>query len=171
MGRKRNDGEQSDRLPRTLCWRCRRSFLNGCSWAEKFEPVKGWNAIQRTISISWGTEDRQVETYTVIGCPLFKDDSPNGDIANRVYRAKRIEDSKGAEELAAAIVKMAIEDYIDYYKLFLKLRDKASLASAKHIEDWIRSKDFAAISKIDPDWLISKMKQKSTPDRPEESEG
>ena len=33
----------------TLCWSCK-NCIGGCSWSEKFEPVKGWEATKTFIA-------------------------------------------------------------------------------------------------------------------------
>lgn len=57
----------------TLCWKCHRSdhFVDDptpCPWATRFEPVEGWDAVETAI----GGCHREVPTYIVIKCPLFK---------------------------------------------------------------------------------------------------
>lgn len=51
----------------TLCWDCAKSIHDGCSWAEKLVPVKGWNA---TVS-----EKKEFTSYQVNSCPEFERDS------------------------------------------------------------------------------------------------
>lgn len=53
----------------TICWRCANADTNGCSWAEKFVPVDGWDAIPRTLRIDRG---RIVQSYIVVDCPLYR---------------------------------------------------------------------------------------------------
>lgn len=51
----------------SLCWDCKNAVCKGCTWAEKYEPVAGWNAEQHTV-------DGQI-SYCVIDCPEFIRDS------------------------------------------------------------------------------------------------
>ena len=65
---------------KTLCWDCEKS-LGGCSWADKFIPVKGWTAIK--------TQKRQntkesIDSFDVYECPQFERDAMNGGL----YRLK-----------------------------------------------------------------------------------
>lgn len=55
----------------SLCWSCAR-FCGNCSWSADFKPVKGWEA-KPTIIRSDGMDE--TESYHVINCPLFKDDT------------------------------------------------------------------------------------------------
>ena len=50
--------------PDSLCWDCKNSTTNGCSWAKSFTPVDGWKAMQSVA----GTSD----SYCVFECPKFK---------------------------------------------------------------------------------------------------
>lgn len=93
--------------PLSLCWYCRKSYTNGCSWAAELKPVKGWTAEPWTLAGG-------IEAYHVISCPLFKCDT---DFKNeREYHAKRIEDNSAAMDLAAQIVKQACVDFVTAYK-------------------------------------------------------
>lgn len=59
----------------TLCWKCSKSCGN-CSWSERFQPVKGWTAIKTRLYCDRGEyNDRTTESYIVIDCPLFDDDT------------------------------------------------------------------------------------------------
>lgn len=58
------------RQPDTLCWECYRSVHwvddpASCSWAKKFKPVDGWNAIEVK------RENGDIG-YCVLACPLFQ---------------------------------------------------------------------------------------------------
>lgn len=80
--------------------------------------------------------DDKNDSYTVVNCPKFR--SGNG-------RPEEW-DIEGCQELAAAIIKTAIVDY--------KAGVKRGL-----ITRFFRSKAFANISKIDPEWLIQALKE------------
>ena len=160
MGKKPAKGEHAEPQPRTLCWCCRRSFLNGCSWAESGIPVDGWDAIEDTREWDWNGTPHLFKTYYVLKCPLFKDDCPEGSF-KRTYHAKPIEDENGAQLLAAEMIKQACKDYLEYYRIYLRQRDETALNVTKSIENWIRSKHFTLISEIDPDWLIAQLKKRA----------
>ena len=50
--------------PDTLCWDCKHSTTNGCSWAKSFTPVDGWKAIPSVAGES--------DSYLVLECPKFE---------------------------------------------------------------------------------------------------
>lgn len=50
--------------PDSLCWDCKNSATNGCSWAKSFTPVDGWNAMQSVAGAS--------DSYCVFECPKFE---------------------------------------------------------------------------------------------------
>lgn len=67
----------------TLCWDCARALPgNGCPWANRFKPVKGWDAEETTIKVirSECSQNRYREerAYRVRGCPLFRRDAYKG---------------------------------------------------------------------------------------------
>ena len=47
----------------SLCWDCANSTNNGCAWAERFEPVDGWEA------------EANKNGFRVLNCPEFIRDS------------------------------------------------------------------------------------------------
>lgn len=53
----------------TLCWRCKKSYLGGCDWADDFRPVEGWNATRKDIHSS---DHKTFESYVVHDCPKFE---------------------------------------------------------------------------------------------------
>jgi hypothetical protein len=55
----------------SLCWQCKRAY-GLCSWSDRFEPVKGWEA-EPTI-IMGGKREPKVDSYDVKKCPLFIQD-------------------------------------------------------------------------------------------------
>lgn len=60
----RKEREEPAEPKGTLCWRCNKACIRGCSWAERFEPVPGWNATPNGRS------------YHVDACPEFEPDRP-----------------------------------------------------------------------------------------------
>ncbi len=56
----------------TLCWSCGR-FSGRCSWSARFEPVEGWEAEPRRLSL--GARGSMVQSYTVYRCPQYERDS------------------------------------------------------------------------------------------------
>lgn len=93
--------------PLSLCWYCRRSYTNGCSWAAELEPVPGWEAEPWTLAGG-------IESFNVKECPLFSCDTDYK--SERMAPIKRIEDNSAAMELAAQIVKQACVDFVSAYK-------------------------------------------------------
>ena len=51
----------------TLCWDCANA-TGGCDWADRLEPVEGWDAIQTK-------KNSALESYLVLNCPLFERDA------------------------------------------------------------------------------------------------
>ena len=54
----------------TICWNCKKA-TGGCSWSDKLIPVDGWEAIPTRVKM---VLDKVVDSYKVIGCPLFEQD-------------------------------------------------------------------------------------------------
>jgi len=48
----------------TLCWRCKKVTVGGCSWSKSHIPVEGWHAIQ-TKKVSY-------TSFRVQSCPEFE---------------------------------------------------------------------------------------------------
>lgn len=54
----------------TLCWQCKKSTSGSdCPWANRFEPVDGWNATSSIVKMGL---DRTQESFFVHECPLFE---------------------------------------------------------------------------------------------------
>ena len=85
----------------SLCWRCRRSCVDRCSWAARFEPVKGWEAESRMIEFRPGYS---LQSYRVISCPEF-DGRP-------LSRDPKTLHDNGCENFGEAIVRRAREDFV-----------------------------------------------------------
>ena len=51
-----------------LCWECK-NYAGGCEWADRFEPVPGWDARQ-TILDQGG--ERMIRSYCIYKCPKFE---------------------------------------------------------------------------------------------------
>lgn len=139
----------------TLCWSCRRSYTGGCSWADDFEPVEGWQAAPQLIKTHAGYDPDM--TYFVTSCPLFKDECPEGS-THRTYYAKPIPDITGAQRLAAAIVAEAAKDLATW----LKVEDWGKV---REVEQWLRSDRAGAIMEYDPDKLIKAIRQRVSSDK------
>ena len=74
---------------RTLCWDCRNSTEKGCEWAERFEPVEGWEA-EESFKKEYG------KTYIVRKCPKFIRDAYHfGEYRNKEDYRKYL---KGVEK-------------------------------------------------------------------------
>lgn len=74
LRKKRNCNKAHD----SICWKCRKSSGGrGCPWADKFEPVPGWEAIEGKIWFTSKYQDgtayrHETPTYDVHYCPLFE---------------------------------------------------------------------------------------------------
>lgn len=56
------------------CWSCKRSTPGcGCPWAERFEPVKGWDAIP--CELNYYCNGKKVSSYEIHNCPEYDADS------------------------------------------------------------------------------------------------
>lgn len=61
----------------SLCWFCQRSYKPGvlCSWARRFTPVIGWEAVLNPIKSFQGAgKFILLESYMVRKCPEFLPD-------------------------------------------------------------------------------------------------
>lgn len=62
----------------SICWKCRKATGGrGCPWADNFEPVPGWEAIEGRICFTGTYRDgtpyrHETPTYDVHYCPLFE---------------------------------------------------------------------------------------------------
>ena len=65
----RVDGAQETDDCNTLCVRCG-NFAGGCEWADRFEPVPGWEAKETGRNSYYGGS-----SYDVIACPKFRPDN------------------------------------------------------------------------------------------------
>lgn len=92
------DGKQS--YFSTLCWKCGNACTKGCSWAEKLEPVDGWDAAYSPVKTGWG---ETIDSYIVFGCPEYKQDAR--------IRAKDMS-MDGVINLMEACIDLARKDYI-----------------------------------------------------------
>ena len=64
----------------TLCWTCKNTNQDECSWFEKYaKPVAGWKAIERPIN--------GVESYVVVECPNYEREEYYED-SNKRHTAK-----------------------------------------------------------------------------------
>ena len=112
----------------TLCWQCDKSCTGGCSWSKDFVPVNGWVA----------EKNEKRGSYSVITCPEFVKSRKLDDI-----------DINGAHDLAAGIIKMAVNDY----------RVAKKHATRHSIENFFRSKLFANLCDIDPERIIELLRK------------
>ncbi len=63
--------------PATLCWKCANA-CGKCSWSDgTFMPVSGWKAKKTRLRVSDRKDDpdRYTDSYHVIECPQFEDDT------------------------------------------------------------------------------------------------
>ncbi len=62
--RKRKCGAATP-TPASLCWDCQRAAgADRCCWADKFEPVPGWEAVETKTMMG-------LTSYAVKNCPAF----------------------------------------------------------------------------------------------------
>ena len=52
----------------SLCWFCKNSVIDGCSWSREFVPVNGWDATE-TSKKSYSSS--MSKSYNVTSCPEF----------------------------------------------------------------------------------------------------
>lgn len=72
------------------CWSCGNAVPNlitgaGCSWSKEFKPVDGWKADRHIL---YKNTCREIESYHVKTCPLFRRD---GEIRAWSHGRKRAE--------------------------------------------------------------------------------
>jgi len=72
-------------MTETLCWYCQNACGN-CSWSKYFQPVNGWLAKPRIIYYS--SEDKKIDSFLVIKCPLFISDSKYSRITTQELSKK-----------------------------------------------------------------------------------
>jgi hypothetical protein len=59
----------------TLCWECKKSTNDGCSWSKDFTPVEGWGAIPTSIKMvgkSKRNKGKIEPSFKVNACPSFE---------------------------------------------------------------------------------------------------
>lgn len=61
-------------MEHTICWDCKKA-TGRCSWSEKLEPVKGWNA-EPTVRHEF--HEREMRSFLVRACPEFEADARGG---------------------------------------------------------------------------------------------
>ena len=77
----------------SLCSFCGNACRNGCSWAEDFTPVKGWEAIENKNG------------WFVVDCPEYCDDKWMREHSEDL-------DTEGCIRLMEAFIRMMRDDYI-----------------------------------------------------------
>lgn len=124
--------------PETLCFRCGNS-CGGCSWSDRFEPVKNW--IAEPTKIYRSRDDvKEIDSYHVIACPLFQADKQNGP--------KQIH----PDSLKPFLYAILISTVRDYAKACRKIAQRSesddavpSKRVAVEIESYVRSPIFEDI--------------------------
>ena len=137
----------------SLCFRCNRAagdLTGSCEWADCFNPVPGWHALETKPGF-----------YRVIGCPKFQteEDEPGWATIRKLYRGEHltvygnasypgparkpdlVQDEAGAWKLADAIIIGAAKDYKAACNEERKLREKFSNISVyreQFMEPWRR---------------------------------
>lgn len=61
IGKKKNSNDWQ------LCETCKKA-CGGCSWSDRFKPVKGWDAVPTIINQGNG---RTTSSYKIKNCPLY----------------------------------------------------------------------------------------------------
>lgn len=115
-------------MTETLCWDCEKSCTDGCSWSKDFIPVNGWVV----------EKNEKTGSCSVIICPEFVKGHKLDDI-----------DINCARNLAASIVKLAVNDY----------RITKKPETRRSIEKFFRGKLFDNLSDIDPEKIIKLLRK------------
>lgn len=73
-----------------LCWNCKRACNTAdhkCPWADRGEPIEGWNA----TPTRWKDRDIEMRSFDITECPLFIKDKPFTDYAEVIkYVAEKL---------------------------------------------------------------------------------
>lgn len=73
-----------------LCWNCKRACNTAghkCPWADRGEPIEGWNA----TPTRWKDRDIEMRSFDITECPLFIKDKPYTDYAEVIkYVAEKL---------------------------------------------------------------------------------
>lgn len=125
--------------PETLCFRCSNS-CDGCSWSDRFEPVKNWIAEPTKIYRS-RNDVKEIDSYHVIACPLFRAEGP------------RMIESLHPDSFKPFLYAMLISTVRDYANAYLKILNQPESDSivlyhrtAKEIESYVTSPIFEDIA-------------------------
>ena len=105
----------------TLCFKCANAYKK-CSWSAAFIPVEGWTATP-TIK-RMGKKEKEVPSYLVTECPLFRADSQRN--------IETIHDDAIKPFLYAMLLSL-VHDYADDYIKY------TSNPNADHANDYRRS--------------------------------
>lgn len=76
----------------SICWECENACTKGCSWADEFIPVDGWEA----------EYCEKYDSYSVKSCPLFTNERVSPD---KFW-------DKGVLMLMERMLEIARDDYI-----------------------------------------------------------
>lgn len=102
---------------RQPCWECSKAVTNGCSWADRCVPVKGWVATPKIVRYKSHTEAhdfKEYTTYDIKYCPEFDPDSFDGGLRRKPHNEM---------ELATIEDKLTPEK-VQEYKEYLEYRRK-----------------------------------------------
>lgn len=77
--------------PPTLCWDCANATSPKCPWADRGEPVPGWDAKPTKIKFS----GEKTDSYLVIKCPLFRRDAEGGGACHTLGWGWKDKNDKG----------------------------------------------------------------------------
>lgn len=86
------------KAPEILCWTCRKA-CGGCSWADSFTPVEGWEAVPNVSSTG------EIRGYDIQGCPEYEPDPKEPEHT-------KLLDHEGVMLLMEAVARRMREDYI-----------------------------------------------------------
>lgn len=118
------------------CSRCKRATgLRPCSWADRFEPVKGWVAEKTVVSPN---NHYTFESYDVKWCPLYE----RG-------HAKIGLDDGDVQNLVCEIILQAVEDWkaLDFGRID-EIRIRGQIVRRWELIDFFNSKYFSHLCAV-----------------------
>lgn len=113
-----------------MCYDCAKA-LGGCSWADNFEPVNGWQAEKTHKSRGSGKYADIIDSYDILFCPEFEPDKP--------IPAASL-DFEGCIRLLCAIYRGASKEYTDALAALDNVVNAAGVFTKEYTEAFKRLK-------------------------------